>query len=419
MSDSTLRIAWRNLGRNRRRTALAIAAIGLGQFTLVFVNCMMAGMYEDMLDTITGPLMGHVQIHHPDWRSERAIDLAVPDLAAVSKALAAIDEVESLSPRLYAPVLVVPGAKGTAPALAETGMIVGIDISAESQEGGIIDMLSPDQLPGKGRVAVGKVLARRLGIAAGDSIAIIGQDADEFPTSDLFEVTAVIRSMTDLVNRMGIVMAFEDAGPFLALDDDAHEIIVHGRVARDAPALAEQIRSLPEMQKHEVLDWREAAPELVSMIEMKDWMDLIFVAILFVAAAAGIANTMVMSTFERTREFGMLLAVGSRPMRIVRMVVLEAIILGLIGVAVGSALGSAMVIWTSHTGIDYAALTNLRGQEVEVAFQGLNISYVIFPTFEWRHITFGIVAVTLTSVLAALWPSILAARQEPAEAMRS
>jgi putative ABC transport system permease protein len=157
----------------------------------------------------------------------------------------------------------------------------------------------------------------------------------------------------------------------------------------------------------------------VSMIELKDWMDLIFVAILFVAAAAGIANTMVMSTFERTREFGLLLAIGSRPMRIVLMVMLEAIILGLVGVAIGSALGSAAVLWTSHTGIDYAALTNLKGEDVEFAFQGLNISYVLYPTFEWRHISFGVIAVTFTSLVAALWPSVLAARQEPAEAMRS
>jgi len=417
--QSTLKIAWRNLGRNRKRTSLAIAAIALGQFTLVFVNCMMAGMYEDMLDTITGPLMGHVQIHHPDWREERAIDLAVPELDEVSRQLMAVEDVESLSPRIYAPALVAPGEKSASPALAEAAMIVGIDVTAETREDGIIDMLEPEQYPGEGSVVVGKVLAQRLGIEAGDTLAVIGQDADEFPTSDLFAVTAIIRSMTDIVNRLGVVMSFEDAGTFLALEDHAHEIIIHGRSAREAPRLAEELRALPVLAKQEVLDWREAAPQLVTMIEMKDYMDLIFVAILFVAAAAGIANTMMMSTFERTREFGMLLAVGSRPMRIVRMVMLEAIILGLIGVAVGSVIGSALVLWTSQTGIDYAALTSARGGEVELTFQGLNISYMIYPTFEWRHINFGIVAVTLTSVLAALWPSLLAARQEPAEAMRS
>ncbi len=418
-SESTLRIAWRNLGRNRRRTALAITAIALGQLTLVFVNCMMAGMYEDMLETITGPMMGDVQIHHPEWRRERAVDLVVPELAATREALMAIDDVESVSPRIYAPALVAPGARTAAPALAETGMIVGIDIAAETRNDGLIDMLEASQYPVGGRVAVGRVLAQRLGIVAGDTLAVIGQDADEFPISDLFEVSAVIRSMTELVNRLGVVMALEDAEAFLALDDQAHEIIIQGRSARDAASLAEKVKQLPPMQALEVLDWREAAPELVKLIDMKDWMDLIFVAILFVAAAAGIANTMVMSTFERSREFGMLLAIGSRPRRIVRMVVVEAIVLGLVGVAIGSAVGTALVLLTSQTGIDYAALTNLRGEEVEIAFKGLNISYMLYPTFEWRQITFGVVAVTLTSVLAAMWPAMLAARQEPAEAMRS
>ena len=94
--QSTLKIAWRNLGRNRKRTLLAIAAIALGQFTLVFVNCMMACMYAHMLATITGPLMGHVKNHHPDWRHERPIDLAIPELAALCRQHMAPDDVERL-----------------------------------------------------------------------------------------------------------------------------------------------------------------------------------------------------------------------------------------------------------------------------------------------------------------------------------
>lgn len=165
------------------------------------------------------------------------------------------------------------------------------------------------------------------------------------------------------------------------------------------------------------MPWREAAPELVTIIEMKSWSDLIFVVILFVAAAAGIANTMMMSTFERTREFGTLLAVGCRPTRMVRMVLLESVVLGLVGVAIGSVLGAAIVLITSQTGIDYSALGGIRAEEV--AFKGLNISYVIYPKFEFRHVLYGVIAVTLTSVLASLWPAAFAARLQPVEAMRS
>ena len=419
MTLSTVKIAWRNLGRNRNRTLLAMAAIALGQLTLVTVNCMMAGMFDEMLRTITGPLIGHVQIHHGEWREERAVDLFIDKLAQVKSEVARTPAVATISARIYAPVLVASGEKTDEPADAETGMVVGLDVDAETREGGILASLTPSEWPGPGTVVVGKILARKLGITAGQRVAVIGQDADGFPASDLFEVKAVIHSMTDVVNRLGVVMAMTDAGTLLAMPDQAHEIVVQGRDVRDAEKLAAAIAALPALAGMEVLPWREAAPELVTLIDMKDWMDIIFLLILFVAAAAGIANTMTMSAFERRHEFGMLLALGSSPGRIVRMVLVESIILGLAGVAIGSVLGSAIVLITGQTGIDYSAITSVNADDIDFAFKGLNISYVMHPKFEWRHVLFGVVAVTITSIWASVWPAALAARLEPVEAMRS
>ncbi len=417
MRSTTLRIAWRNLGRNRRRTILAVAAIALGQLTLVAVNGLMAGMYEEMLRTITGPLMGHVQIHHKDWREEQAIDLYIDHLDETRRRIEAIPAVKSVSPRIYAPVLAAQGEKSDEPANAEAAMIVGLDVAVESRRDGILDNLDADELPGGRGVVVGKVLANRLGVRVGQQIAVIGQDADEFPVSDLFVVKAVVAGKTDIVNRLGIVMALDEAGQFLAMPDQAHEILVQGDDYREAGALAEEIAAIPGLADDSVLAWRDAAPELVSMLDMKDWSDLIFVAILFVAAAAGIANTMMMATFERRRELGMLLALGARPRRIVRLVLVESIVLGLVGVVIGSVLGSALVLVTAQTGVDYGALGGIGGQEM--AFRGLNFSYIIYPRFEFRHIVYGLVAVTMTAVLAALWPATIAARLEPAQAART
>lgn len=419
MVSSTFRIAWRNMGRNRKRTALALAAIALGQATLVFVNCMMAGMFDNMLQTITGPLVGHVQIHHKNWREEQAIDLLLVPRARIKAELERLPDVRRVQPRIYGPVLAASGESGRGPADAEAGMAIGVDADMETREGGLLESLPAGERPGNGRVVVGRVLARRLGLQAGMQIALIGQDVNQFPASDLFTVSAVVRSLTDVVNRMGIVMSLEDAGRFLAIPDQAHEIVVQGADLKGAGALAQRIRQVPGLEAAEVLGWREAVPELVLLMDMKGWLDVIFVLILFVAAAAGIANTMTMSTFERTHEFGMLLAIGSRPARIVKMVFVESLMLGLLGVAIGSLLGSALTLITSHTGIDYAALTALRGREVEFTFKGLNISYLIFPAFEWRHVLFGFGAVTVTSVLAAVWPALWIGRLQPMEALRS
>jgi len=296
-------------------------------------------------------------------------------------------------------------------------MVIGVDVAVESEKGGLLEFLKPDELPTEHSAVIGKVLANRLSVEPGQTLAVIGQDADGFPVSDLFEIKAIIRSNVDVVRTMGIVMPIADAGELLAMPDQAHEIVVKGDDHRNAAPLAASISALPTLAGYEVLHWKESVPELVRIIDMKWWMDLFFLAIVFIAAAAGIANTSMMSTFERTHEFGMLLALGTRPVRVVRMVLIESVILGLVGVAIGSLLGSAVVLITSHTGINYAALAGSAAEDF--AFSGLSISYIIHPKFELRHIVFGVCAVTMTSVLASAWPAALAARLQPVEAMRS
>jgi putative ABC transport system permease protein len=417
MQLSTLRIAWRNLGRSKRRTLLAVGAIALGQFTLVFVNGFMAGSWHNMLVTITGPLVGHVQIHHKEYREERAPDLYIDGLADLTEQIRQVPNVTNVSPRIYAPALSASGEESDTPADAEPAFIIGVDVDVESGKGGILESLTPDQLPGDRSVVVGKVLANRLGVEPGHLIALIGQDIDGFPVSDLFTVNAIIGGTVDLVKTMGVVMSIKDVGELVAMPDQAHEILVHGTDYNQAGELAAQIAALPPLADAEVLSWREAVPELVRMIDMKGVFDFIFIAIVFVAAAAGIANTAMMSTFERTHEFGMLLAVGARPSRIIGVVLAESVMLGLAGVAIGSVLGAAAVLITSHTGIDYAALGSSNAEDI--AFQGMSFSYVIYPRLEPRHIAYGFCAVTLTSILASFWPAALASRLEPVEAMRS
>ncbi len=417
MSLSTIRIAWRNLGRSRRRTLLAIGAIALGQLTLVFVNGIMAGNFNKMLDTITGPLMGHVQVHHAEWREERAIDLFVGNFAQVKTELESLDEVTSVSPRIYAPVLAAYGERSDQPATAEPAVVVGLDCEAEVGDNGVLGNLDTALLPGEGSVAVGKVLATRLKLKEGDQLAIIGQDADGFPVSDLFEVKAIINSSIDLVKTMGVVMPIDDAGTFLAMPDEVHEVIIRGKDHNNAGALAATIATLPALSGMEVISWRESMPMIARLIDLKIWFDMVLLAFVFVAAAAGIANTSMMSTFERIHELGMLLAMGTRPARIVGMILIESVALGLIGVAIGSVLGWALVTLTAYTGIDYAALGGVEAEDI--AFEGVSFSFILYPAFQLRHVILGVIAVTITSVLASTWPAMLAARLEPVEAMRS
>ena len=409
MRFSTLRIAWRNLGRNHKRTALAVLAVAVGQFGLLASQGIMRGYVDNIRRAITGPMVGHAQVHAPEWRDERAMDLYIDDLDETLRAIRSQQAVESGSARVYAPVLAAPQRQ------AFVATVVGVNVDVESGDYGLLSGLKESLRPK--HVLVGYQLARKMDVKPGDEVALIGQAADGSFATGLYNVQQIIKGPADLVNQSGVVMPLDQAQQLFMLQNKAHEIVVRARPGEDAEMLAQDLRGLPELEGLEVKSWRELMPELIMIIEMADYVGYFVIILIFIAAVAGIANTLMMATFERMHEFGMLLALGSRPLRLVRLIVVEAALLGFVGVVVGTVLGGGFVGITSYTGIDMASW---GGEQVDdLAFMGLNLPLDIIPRMALFDVVLGFVAVMITSLIAAAWPASVAARLEPMEAMRA
>lgn len=409
MTFSTLKIAWRNLGRNRKRTILAVLAIAVGQFGLLATQGLMRGYADNIQRAITGPMIGHAQVHHPDWREERAMDLFVPEADETLADIRTQEIVEEAAGRVYAPTLVAPEQD------AFVATVIGVDIEIERQQYGLLSGME-DGL-GENEVLIGYRLARRIRAEAGQEIAIIGQAADGSYATGLYSVKEIISSPADIINQSGIVMPLKEAQELFVLPDKVHEIVVRGIDGVGSGAITDRLRNLPVLADMAVQSWQELMPEFVMIIEMVDYVGYFVLILVFVAAIAGIANTLMMGTFERMHEFGMLLALGTRPNRLVRMIIVEAVLLGFLGVAAGTALGGTFVGLTSFTGIDMASW---GGDQVgDLAYQGLKLPLEIFPRLQWADPVVGCVAVLFTSLLASLWPASVAAGLEPMEAMRA
>ena len=408
MAPTTLRLSWRNLWRNPRRTALALAAISLS-VTLVLAYFSFLRAYGDwMLETITGPMLGHVQVHARLWRSDRAMDRTLRGAAAVVDRLRREPGVAGATARVYAPALAALEEEGFAV------LAIGLETAAESGAGRLLPEL---RLPlGNRRVLMGKPLAELMGVREGDIVALVGQGVDGSLANDLFTVVGLVNTSVDFVNRQGILMELGDAQALFAMPDEAHEILVHARDREEVAALAERIAGLPGLRDAEVLDWQTLAPELVSLVQLVQVAWAFVLVLVFIAAAAGVANTMLMATFERTHEFGMLLALGTTPGRLVRMVLAEAVALGAVGAIIGTALGVALVAATHRTGVDFAALTG--GGPTEISFAGLRWSLRLYPSLAFEDIGRVVTAVVVTSFLAALWPAARVARLQPVQALR-
>ena len=409
MSWTTLRIAWRNLGRNRRRTGLALLAIGVGQCALIITNGIMRGYTDNIQRAITGPMIGHLQVHAPGWRDERAMDLAISDLADVMAEIRQDPNVENAGARIYAPVLVAPEQD------AYTAVVAGVDLEVESSPYGLLSDLKA--LPGPKEVLIGYRLANRMRAAPGQEIAIIGQGIDGSIANDLYIVRDIIRGPADLLNQMGIVMALEDAQELFVMPDQANEIVIRAKETGEVEAMAGRMQAWSDPAGLELLSWREIVPDLVLILDIAAYVAYIVLVLVFIAAVAGIANTLMMSTFERMHEFGMLLALGSRPNRLVEMIAFEAVFLGLLGVALGTAAGLALVMITAQTGIDFAYWGGRAAEDL--AYQGLNLPLDVYPRPAAIDVFQGLAAILFTAMVAAIWPASVAARLEPVKAMRA
>ena len=385
-------------------------AIGVGQFALLATSGLMRGYVDNIRDAITGPMIGHAQIHAENWRQERAIDLVLND---VNQMIARINDeplVESAAARIYAPVLVAPKEE------AFIATVVGLQIESESRPNGILSGL--EQPLEKGKVLIGHLLSRKMNAQKGQEIAVIGQASDGSMANDLFVIQDIIKCPVDMINQSGVVMSLADAQRLFVMPNQAHEIAIRAESSVLSKEICSRLSKLPILEATEILPWEEIVPELESILQTSDYTSYFVLIIVFVAAIAGIANTLMMSTFERFHEFGMLLALGIRPFRIIRMIVLEALLLGVLGIVVGTIFGYGFILGTSDSGIDMASWGG-DGQVEDMSYMGLNLPLHVYPRLEQSDVMLGLAAVIFTSLVASIWPAWIAGRLEPMEAMRA
>ncbi len=408
------RIAWRNLWRNRRRTALALTAIGLSVALVLLYDGVLRWESDWLLDTITGPMLGHVQLHAEGWRRTRAIDRTLRDVSRTMAGLRRDPDIADASPRVYVPALAASGEEGFAV------LVLGVDTADESRPARLLASVPAADRPRddqRREVLIGTLLAEQMGIHAGSEIAIVGQAVDGALANDLFIVKALIETPVDLVNRQAVVMPIADAQALFAMPDEAHEIVIYARDPARAGALASRLNGSPEANGAEALDWQALAPSMVDLLRLVEVAWVFVLVLVLIAAAAGVANTMLMATFERTHELGMLLALGTAPARIVELILLESLALAVTGALAGAAIGGALVAWTHHTGFDYAAITG--GGPSQITAFGMNWTLRVYPRLAWIDVVRAVSAVLVTSIVASAWPAWRAARLQPARALRA
>ena len=416
MSGRLLRLAWRNLWCNPRRTLIAMAAIGFGYAMLLFVACLMAGLRQQMIESGTGLLLSDIQVHAPDYYPDRPIQRTLggrsgTDVSALVAAVAADPRVQAASPRVYGYGLV------SAPHQSAGAQLLGVDPVREQT----ITVLQTRMVRGSyltGRmpkgIVMGDKLATTIGVDVGSEIVLLTPAADGSTGNDLYTVAGLFHTGLDAMDRGLVLMPLASLQELLRLPPGRiHEIGIklHDITAATTAAAALEVQ-LSKTLPVRVRPWPELAPELADYVQFNLRVTFILFFIFFLLAVMGIVNTMLMAIVERTRELGMLMAVGMRPVQVVGLIVAEAASLAGASLVLGGVLGSPILWYLQVHGL------NLGGDRGAISLAGVVVGPLWYGRQDFTAYTQAALGLAVTAMVSALYPALRAAHFRPTEALR-
>jgi ABC-type lipoprotein release transport system permease subunit len=403
-----LYLAWRNLWRNKRRTLITTSALTLGVLAVVFIDSYRESMFGEMVGRITSGLVGHLQVHGKGYQSSPEIGTLVRDPKRVEATLARALPGAQTVRRVLGYGLAAVGESSTA------ALVIGIE---PAREGGSDALLSVEQGRALGEApkkeaVLGRDLARQLEATIGSELVMVGQAADGSVANDRFTVAGIADAGNSELNSNAIFVHLADAQDFFGLGEAVHQIIVRlpaGAADEELTAPLAALRGSLDLTALEVLSWSQILPELKATIEQKRQSQHFIDLIVILIVGLGVLNAMTMSTFERTREFGVMAALGTRRRRMLALIVTEALLEGLLGCAVGLALAVALLY-----GMGTIELAGFSQQDM----LGVRVPSAVRLRLEWSAVKSAVSTSLLTVLLGGLWPAIRASRLEPVEAMR-
>lgn len=398
------RLAMRNIFRNTRRTVLTILLISCGLAALLFTDSFVNGMVKTMVSISTKTFLGHAQLHNTLYRGSGDVDDYMVNTGSLYQQLENSPSVKAYSPRTMS------GAMLSSSQNISSVMMLGVNGDQEANVSVLKQaMLSGSYLTGKdNEIIIGYDLADLLEVTLGDRLVVTVSAAHGGDLSqELFRVSGLFKFNDRNMDKNMAFINLKRSQKLLNING-VHQIAL----ALNDVALADDA-SLPlwhqfNSEEIEINNWRELVPQLGSILEMSKFSTLIVAVIMFSLVALGLINSMFMSIYERHQEFGVLLALGTRPLQIFNQIISEGCLIGLFSAVFGLMLGGILSYWISIVGIDYGNLE----------MSGLTLSEPIYCVIDIVAFLELAISIFVITTLACIYPALHAARLSPSFAMR-
>ncbi len=410
------KLALRNVRRQARRSLLTGSAMAIGVAVLAFSRALGDGAHEDWIDAGVRMGSGHIAIQGPGYHASKSIDDRLgPD--GVAQALGVLGQ-PGVAERVqaYATRFEVQGlALGAT--TARPVMISGVDPTVEEHFSRLGDRVVEGRYlePGDRLHAyVGERLAERLQLRVGSRLVLNAQGADGEIAGQFVRVVGIFKTGLPEADAGVVQIPLGTAHEWLGVDGAATTVAVLVESGWVAGEMVNRVRdAVGERDDIAVMSWQEAMPELEAAIKVDDWGDYVFHIILFAIIALAIVNTVLMSVLYRTREFGVLRALGLTKGQTASVVMSEGIILTVVSGVLGMIVGVAVTWIFFRNGLDYSAL-----MDSDFNFSGVVLDTVIVPTFRMQQVVLSLGSIFIIGVAASMYPAYRATRIDVAEAMK-
>lgn len=401
-----LTISWRNIWRHPGRSGVLMGSIIAGVWAGVMISALTNGLMEQRFNNMIENQLTHLQVHHPEFLTEREPDMFIPGAESILDTLEQDPRVMSATGRTLVDGMI------QSPLTTSGVQIRGFVDGEERETTSFHENITQGIFPGdevRNPILVSERLSEKIKTETGNRVVLTFQDVNNELTSASFTVSGMYKTSSAPYDEVNVFVRSEDLSSLMADSTIYHEIAVMMVQEEMGDSLANELNNSFEGILAET--WYELSPELRYLTDFGGSMTLYVMIVIMLALAFGILNTMLMAIFERMKELGMLMSVGMSKIRVFFMIMIEAVILSFSGAAVGMGVAWGSVVLLAENGLD---LTGVGGDSLaEFGYDA-----VIYPMVTSGDFITTAVLVVATAILAAIYPAVKALRMNPGEVIR-